>query len=97
MKVRRDKLSAGFCPAGETGKRLRVGVSGFRETGRETGSAEPISVARSHKTEKAVRQKVEAQLLKLNEDTEYARANDVMFNVRIWRISRVIPRTWWLG
>lgn len=33
-----------------------------------------------YRTEKAVRQKVESQLLKLNEDTGYARAKDVTFN-----------------
>src|ERR1035441_1344369 len=38
-----------------------------------------------YKTEKAVRQKVEAQLLKLNEGTEYARANDVTFNALLDR------------
>lgn len=32
-----------------------------------------------------VRQKVEAQLLKLNEGTEYARANDVTFNALLDR------------
>jgi integrase len=38
-----------------------------------------------YKTEKSVRQKVEAQLLKLNEGTEYARANDVTFNALLER------------
>jgi integrase len=38
-----------------------------------------------YKTEKAVRQKVEVQLLKLNEGTEYARANEVTFNALLDR------------
>ena len=40
-----------------------------------------------YKTEKAVRRKVEAQLLKLNEGTEYARANEVSFNALLDRYS----------
>jgi integrase len=38
-----------------------------------------------YKTAKSVRQKIEAQLLKLNEGTEYARANDVSFNALLER------------
>ena len=38
-----------------------------------------------YKTERAVRQKVEAQLLKLNERTENARADDVTFNALLDR------------
>src|SRR5258705_3993692 len=38
-----------------------------------------------YKTAKAVRQKVESQLLKLNEGTEYARANDASFGALLDR------------
>lgn len=38
-----------------------------------------------YRTEKSVRQKVESQLLKLNENTEYARANDVSFGALLDR------------
>ena len=45
-----------------------------------------------YRTEKAVRQKVESQLLKLNEATEYARAQDVTFNVLLDRyIAEELP------
>jgi integrase len=46
----------------------------------------------TYKTEKAVRQKIEGQLLKLNDGTEYARGNDVTFNALLERyIEEEIP------
>ena len=45
-----------------------------------------------YRTERAVRQKVESQLLKLNETTEYARAKDVTFNALLDRyLAEEIP------
>ncbi|WP_158791407.1 hypothetical protein [Granulicella sp. L60] len=46
----------------------------------------------TYKTEKAVRRKIEGQLLKLNEGTEYAHRNDVTFKTLLERyIEEEIP------
>jgi len=85
MKVRRDKYQQGSV------RRVKR-TNGFAWEFRYYVEQDGKRVLRSqyfdgkiYKTEKAVRQKVEAQLLKLNEGTEYARANDVTFNALLDR------------
>lgn len=60
----------------------------FRYSAVENGKRIPKSQyfdGAVYRTEKAVRQKVEAQLLRLNEGTEYARTKQVTFNALIER------------
>jgi integrase len=85
MKSRRDKYQQGSI------RRVKR-ASGFawefrytvEENGKRTAKSQYFDGA-LYRTEKAVRQKVESQLLKLNEDTEYARAKDVTFNALLDR------------
>jgi integrase len=93
IKVRRDKYQQGSI---RRVKRANGFAWEFRYYVEENGKR----VLRSqyfdgslYRTEKAVRQKVESQLLKLNEDTEYARAKDVSFNALLDRyIAEEIPK-----
>jgi integrase len=85
IKVRRDKYQQGSI------RRVKR-ASGFAWEFRYYVEENGKRVLRSqyfdgslYRTEKAVRQKVESQLLKLNEDTEYARAKDVTFNAMLDR------------
>jgi integrase len=85
MKVRRDKYQQGSV------RRVKR-ANGFAWEFRYYVEQDGKRILRSqyfdgkvYKTEKAIRQKVEAQLLKLNEGTEYARANDVTFNALLDR------------
>jgi integrase len=85
MKVRRDKYQQGSV------RRVKR-ANGFAWEFRYYVEQDGKRLLRSqyfdgkiYKTERAVRQKVEAQLLKLNERTEYARANDVTFNALLDR------------
>ena len=54
------------------------------EDGKRTHKTQTFDGA-IYKTEKAVRQKVEGQLLKLNDGTEYAHGNEVTFNALLGR------------
>jgi hypothetical protein len=85
MKVRRDKYQQGSV------RRVKR-ANGFAWEFRYYVERDGKRALRSqyfdgalYKTEKAVRQKVEVQLLKLNEGTEYARANEVTFNALLDR------------
>jgi integrase len=85
MKIRRDKYQQGSI---RRVKRANSFAWEFRYYVEQDGKR----VLRSqyfdgalYRTEKAVRQKVESQLLKLNEATEYARAKDVTFNALLDR------------
>ncbi len=85
MKVRRDKYQQGSV---RRVKRANGFAWEFRYYVEQDGKRLPRSQyfdGKIYKTEKAVRQRVEAQLLKLNEGTEYARANDVTFNALLDR------------
>ena len=85
MKIRRDKYQQGSI---RSVKRANGFAWEFRYYVEENGKR----VLRSqyfdgalYRPEKAVRQKVESQLIKLNEATEYARAKDVTFNALLDR------------
>jgi integrase len=85
MKIRRDKYQQGSI------RRVKR-ANGFAWEFRYYVEQDGKRVLRSqyfdgslYRTEKAVRQKVESQLLKLNEATEYARAKDVTFNALLDR------------
>ena len=85
MKIRRDKYQQGSI------RRVKR-AAGFAWEFRYYVEQDGKRALRSqyfdgalYRTEKAVRQKVESQLLKLNEDTEYARAKDVTFNALLDR------------
>ena len=85
MKSRRDKYQQGSI------RRVKR-ASGFAWEFRYYVEEDGKRVLRSqyfdgalYRTEKSVRQKVESQLLKLNEDTEYARAKNVTFNALLDR------------
>ena len=92
MKIRRDKYQQGSI---RRVKRANGFAWEFRYYVEESGKR----VLRSqyfegalYRTEKAVRQKVESQLLKLNEATEYARSQDVTFNALLDRyVAEEIP------
>src|SRR5882724_11268198 len=92
MKTRRDRYQHGSI---RRVKRANGFVWEFRYRVTEEGQRKlkcQTFDSKTYKTEKAVRQKVEAQLLKLNEGTEYARTNDVTFNALLERyISEEMP------
>ncbi len=85
MKVRRERYQQGSV------RRVKR-ASGFawefryyvEEDGKRTSKSQYFDGA-TYRTAKAVRQKVESQLLKLNERTEYARGQEVTFNALLDR------------
>ena len=84
------QVSAWFCPAGETGKMASRGSSGITwdRTGSEFSEVS-ISKGRSIRPKRLSGKRWEAQLLKLDEHTEYARANDVTFNALLGPVASV--------
>lgn len=85
MKIHRERYQHGSI---RRVKRAKGFAWEFRYYVEEGGKRTPKSQyfdGDVYKTAKSIRQKVEAQLLKLNEGTEYARANDVSFNALLER------------
>jgi len=85
MKIRRDKYQRGSI---RKVKRAHGFAWEFRyyveEDGKRVGKSQYFDSA-VYPTEKAVRRKVESQLLRLNERTAYARAGDVTFDALLDR------------
>jgi hypothetical protein len=85
MQTRRERYQQGSV---RKVKRAKGFAWEFRYYVEESGKRVPKSQyfdGKLYKTATAVRQKVEAQLLQLNDGTEYARANDVSFNALLER------------
>jgi integrase len=85
VKTRRDRYQQGSI---RRVKRSSGFAWEFRYYVEENGNRIPKSQyfdGAQYRTEKAVRQKVESQLLKLNEKTEYARSRDVTFSALLER------------
>jgi integrase len=85
MQTRRERYQQGSV---RKVKRAKGFAWEFRYYVEDGGKRTPKSQyfdGETYKTATSVRQKVEAQLLKLNEGTEYARANDVSFNALLER------------
>jgi integrase len=85
MKIHRERYQHGSI---RRVKRAKGFAWEFRYYIEEGGKRTPKSQyfdGDVYKNAKSVRQKVEARLLKLNEGTEYARANDVSFNALLER------------
>jgi integrase len=85
MKIRRERYQHGSI---RKLKRANGFAWEFRYRVSEDGKRKlrsQIFDAAVYRTEKAVRQKIEAQLLRLNDNTEYARGQEVTFNALLDR------------
>jgi integrase len=87
MKTHRDRYQHGSIRRVKRAKGFAWEFRYYVVEGRKRTPKSQYFDGAIYKTEKAVRQKVEAQLLKLNEGTEYARANEVSFNALLDRYS----------
>jgi integrase len=92
MKIQRDRYQHGSIRRVKRAKGFAWEFRYYVEEGHERIPKSQYFAGDAYKSAKAVRQKVEAQLLKLNEGTEYTRAKDVTFNALLERyISEEMP------